>query len=463
MTPVQGSQAKKRGAVGGEASTSKKTKRAAVDDVEEQEFSSDSSLGVQSRKHLAAAAIKPKAPRKVRPYIPAKRSGAYAIILALGSTIDDEFEAGRTLTKGEIEEVGAEWSDKSFQTSGEPGKYHSAWSRCVFPCPCACLLAGLIHPFALPSAPQHEDPYRVCGPSRQDSCQGGRCSDTGLIIFSSKGLVCQHGRPARFNLSDTGVRLAEVLKDALEEESDRLVPQPPLPSSVASVAASSRYAMDAHDGKRLKQTKSAPITSMGTCWDDPPAVNEARLSEIAPAGRRLDSRAALSAAMGREDVYDGCIAATGPATAIIASAAAAAPKPERFWFHFVGESPGSAISYLLPTAAEHSCLSQTAPTTASNSGMRRAPSSPTPANTSARSSSGRPNSASPSSGPTSSNVNKLRRDATSYKRTTVGYFSPTSRAPRTGFLPLRLSRIPCPSHRSTCLKSLRQQKFQFQL
>lgn len=87
------------------------------------------------RKHLTAddpAAINPappaKRPRKqgiAKPYIPALRSGAYAIILALSARPED---SSTGLTKAQIIEQGQQFCDTSFIAPQDPTKYHTAWS-----------------------------------------------------------------------------------------------------------------------------------------------------------------------------------------------------------------------------------------------------------------------------------------------------------------------------------------------
>lgn len=83
------------------------------------------------RKRLSAddlAAINPapptKRPRKKGPYIPALRSGAYAIILALSARPED---SSTGLTKAQIIEQGQQFCNTSFIAPQDPTKHHTAW------------------------------------------------------------------------------------------------------------------------------------------------------------------------------------------------------------------------------------------------------------------------------------------------------------------------------------------------
>lgn len=87
------------------------------------------------RKRLTAddlAAINPappaKRPRKqgvAKPYIPALRSGAYAIILALSARPED---SSTGLTKAQIIEQGQQFCNTSFIAPQDTTKHHTAWS-----------------------------------------------------------------------------------------------------------------------------------------------------------------------------------------------------------------------------------------------------------------------------------------------------------------------------------------------
>lgn len=66
-----------------------------------------------------------KKPRKVKPYIPALRSGAYALILGL-STLDEHAMQG--MSKAQLIEVAQAHSDTSFTAPSDPTKFYTAWN-----------------------------------------------------------------------------------------------------------------------------------------------------------------------------------------------------------------------------------------------------------------------------------------------------------------------------------------------
>ena len=89
-------------------------------------------LTIQGRKRLSSEALvedsdpKPaKKPRKPKAYIPAYRSGGYALIIALASLPRDSLQS---LTKAELQELAQEHSDSSFTVPSEAGKFYTAWN-----------------------------------------------------------------------------------------------------------------------------------------------------------------------------------------------------------------------------------------------------------------------------------------------------------------------------------------------
>ena len=66
-----------------------------------------------------------KKPRKPRAYVPALRSGPYAIILALSSLPRDSLQS---LTKLEVIELAQPHCNSSFTVSDDPGKFYTAWN-----------------------------------------------------------------------------------------------------------------------------------------------------------------------------------------------------------------------------------------------------------------------------------------------------------------------------------------------
>lgn len=72
-----------------------------------------------------AAAPAPKKPRKAKPYVPALRSGAYALVVALSSM---PAESGLRMDKPDLIEAAQPYCDSSFTAPSEPGKFYTAWS-----------------------------------------------------------------------------------------------------------------------------------------------------------------------------------------------------------------------------------------------------------------------------------------------------------------------------------------------
>ncbi|KAB8230516.1 crossover junction endonuclease MUS81 [Aspergillus alliaceus] len=66
-----------------------------------------------------------KKPRKARPYVPALRSGPYAILLGL-STLDEN--SSQSLTKAQLIDRAQPYCDSSFTAPSDPGKFFTAWS-----------------------------------------------------------------------------------------------------------------------------------------------------------------------------------------------------------------------------------------------------------------------------------------------------------------------------------------------
>lgn len=70
-------------------------------------------------------AVATRKPRKAKPYVPAYRSGPYAIILAL-STIDEDAPSG--LTKTETIDLAQAHCDSNFIAPSDPTKFYTAWN-----------------------------------------------------------------------------------------------------------------------------------------------------------------------------------------------------------------------------------------------------------------------------------------------------------------------------------------------
>ncbi|KAK1500063.1 crossover junction endonuclease MUS81 [Colletotrichum tamarilloi] len=106
----------------------------------------------------------PKKARKVKPYVPTYRSGAYALLLSL-STLDKGVQSG--ITKASLIELAQEHCDASFSAPSDPGKYYTAWNS--------------------------------------------------MKTLIEKDLVCEKGRPQRrYSLTDEGWEVAERIKKTAE-------------------------------------------------------------------------------------------------------------------------------------------------------------------------------------------------------------------------------------------------------
>lgn len=66
-----------------------------------------------------------KKPRKVKPYVPAYRSGAYALVVAL-SAVDKSAPPG--LSKQDLIEAAQPYSDSSFTAPSAPNQFYTAWN-----------------------------------------------------------------------------------------------------------------------------------------------------------------------------------------------------------------------------------------------------------------------------------------------------------------------------------------------
>ncbi|KAF3404864.1 Crossover junction endonuclease mus81 [Talaromyces pinophilus] len=67
----------------------------------------------------------PAKKRKAKPYVPALRSGAYALVLGL-STLDENSSQG--MSKAQLIEVAQPHSDSSFTAPSDPTKFYTAWN-----------------------------------------------------------------------------------------------------------------------------------------------------------------------------------------------------------------------------------------------------------------------------------------------------------------------------------------------
>ncbi|TAQ84241.1 hypothetical protein B7494_g7435 [Chlorociboria aeruginascens] len=67
----------------------------------------------------------PKKKRKLKPYVPALRSGSYALVLAL-ATLDETASCG--ITKAQTIELAQPHCDSSFTAPSDPTKFYTAWN-----------------------------------------------------------------------------------------------------------------------------------------------------------------------------------------------------------------------------------------------------------------------------------------------------------------------------------------------
>lgn len=66
-----------------------------------------------------------KKPRKAKPYVPALRSGPYALLLGL-ATLDENLSS--SMTKAQLIEVAQPYCDTSFTAPSDPTKAYTAWN-----------------------------------------------------------------------------------------------------------------------------------------------------------------------------------------------------------------------------------------------------------------------------------------------------------------------------------------------
>lgn len=156
----------------------------------------------EARQLAAAAARKP---RKTKPYVPALRSGPYAIVLAL-ATLGEDATVG--MTKPSLIELAQPHCDASFTVPADPTKFYTAWNS--------------------------------------------------MKTLLDKGLVYERGRPLRrYTLTDEGWEVARRIQQTNELQGNELqgngvadpprrkAPAAPAPAAAAAVAAASTSAPSA--------------------------------------------------------------------------------------------------------------------------------------------------------------------------------------------------------------------------
>jgi crossover junction endonuclease MUS81 len=114
------------------------------------------------------ASVQTKKPRKNKQYVPALRSGGYAIILAL-ATLDENHAGG--YTKDQVCSLAQPYCDSSFTAPANEGSFYTAWNS--------------------------------------------------IKTLKSNGLVYEKGRPARYSLSDDGWDLARRFQKSSNPDQGR--------------------------------------------------------------------------------------------------------------------------------------------------------------------------------------------------------------------------------------------------
>lgn len=66
-----------------------------------------------------------KKPRKAKPYVPALRSGPYALLIGLGTLNEN---ASQSMTKAQLIEAAQPYCDTSFSVPSDPTKFYTAWN-----------------------------------------------------------------------------------------------------------------------------------------------------------------------------------------------------------------------------------------------------------------------------------------------------------------------------------------------
>lgn len=125
-------------------------------------YSRPVTLGAREEGGEGEEAVQPrlKRPRKQRAYVPAYRSGPYALILALYEVqLEYGVQAGGTMAKQQLINVAQKYCDTSFTAPSDPRKCYTAWS--------------------------------------------------GMKVLTEKDLVWERGNPKKYSLSDAGEVVAQ--------------------------------------------------------------------------------------------------------------------------------------------------------------------------------------------------------------------------------------------------------------
>lgn len=149
-----------------------------------------------------------KKPRKAKPYVPAYRSGAYALVMALSAS----GEQHRGLTKAELIEEAQPHCDSSFTAPPDPTKFYTAWNS--------------------------------------------------MKTLQQKELVYERGRPLkRYALTDEGWEVARRIRETLASKASGAVDRNP---SVVQTAGPARYSR----APALPEASSRPSVAPTIVLDD---------------------------------------------------------------------------------------------------------------------------------------------------------------------------------------------------
>ncbi|KAG0244055.1 Crossover junction endonuclease mus81 [Actinomortierella wolfii] len=158
----------------------------------------------------APAATGPKRPRKERPYIPTRRSGAYGILLAL---LDSKDQGEGSMTQHEICSVGQKYCDTSY-TVPDHGKFYTAWNSIktllekglVYKSGSAYMLTGEGDELARRMrVVEREGGLMASTPSSTDSSASARTASSGLNTYTSSSArsYSVHSTPRESDLIPT--------------------------------------------------------------------------------------------------------------------------------------------------------------------------------------------------------------------------------------------------------------------
>lgn len=166
-----------------------------------------------------------KKSRKAKPYVPAYRSGAYALVLAL-STVDEN-RVG--LPKAELIEAAQPYCDSSFTAPSDPTKYYTAWASMK-----TLEQKELVYQRGRPLKRYAltDEGWEVAKKIRETLVP--RSSDAGSGATATAG---PEGRSRTAALTETASRSETPSVIALDDEDDDVAPRQPKKSEFGDVVA----------------------------------------------------------------------------------------------------------------------------------------------------------------------------------------------------------------------------------